>query len=339
MDDVLVVVRLGLAAVFAVAGVAKLMDLPGSRRALAEFGAPARLAAPGAVLLPLAELATALALLIGPTARWGAVAALALLAAFVFGLSRALRRGVAPDCHCFGQLHSEPASKATVVRNAILMVPALAVVADPGPALDAWVDARDAQELVLVATTTATLALAGTMVLLWREIGRLRLRIPEPEQAWAPPEPLAVGEPAPTFSAVGADGGPVALEDLMRPGRPCVLTFVQPGCGPCAELMPDLGRWQQSLAGDLALPVVTYGDVDEAKRLTEEHELRDVISQNAGEISDAYKVYATPCAVLITPDGTIGSGVVAGLPAIEALVRVALHRDDAPAELVVHQVA
>ena len=339
MDDVLVVARLGLAAVFLVAGVAKLLDLTGSRRALTEFGVPTSLVAAGAVLLPLAELATALALVFAPTAGWGAVAALVLLAAFVFGLTRALRRGQAPSCHCFGQLHSEPASKATVIRNAVLMLPALAVAVDPGPALDAWVDARDAQELVLVATTTVTLALIGVTALLWRELARLRRRIPEPVPEWVPPEPLAVGEQAPAFSALRPDGDPLTLEELLRPGLPCVLTFVQPGCGPCGDLMPDLARWQQSLAAELALPVVTYGDREEARRLTEEHGLRDVMSQNAGDISSAYKVYATPCAVLISAEGTIGSGVASGLPAIEALVRVALHRDDAAAGLVVHQVA
>ena len=70
------------------------------------------------LLLPAAELATAAALLFAATARWGALAALLLLAAFIFGLTRALRRGETPDCHCFGQVHSEPASWVTVEGSA-----------------------------------------------------------------------------------------------------------------------------------------------------------------------------------------------------------------------------
>ena len=50
------VARVLLAAVFAVAGAAKLRDRPGTRQAVVDFGAPERLAGPLAVLLPLAEL-------------------------------------------------------------------------------------------------------------------------------------------------------------------------------------------------------------------------------------------------------------------------------------------
>ena len=57
MDVVLFIARLLLAAVFIVAGFAKLADLPGSRQALRDFGVPAVLANPSGVLLPLAEIA------------------------------------------------------------------------------------------------------------------------------------------------------------------------------------------------------------------------------------------------------------------------------------------
>ena len=65
--------------------------------------------------------------------RWGAAGSLVLLALFVVGLTRSLRRGEAPDCHCFGQLHSKPASWVTVARNLVLALPAVYVVlAGPG---------------------------------------------------------------------------------------------------------------------------------------------------------------------------------------------------------------
>jgi uncharacterized membrane protein YphA (DoxX/SURF4 family) len=58
MDSFLLVARLLLALVFAVAGVAKLADREGSRRAIVDFGVPSALAAPLG-LLSLAELAVA----------------------------------------------------------------------------------------------------------------------------------------------------------------------------------------------------------------------------------------------------------------------------------------
>ena len=60
MDAALLIARLVLAAVFTVAGLAKLSDLKGSRKTIIEFGLPAVLASPLALLLPLAELGWAL---------------------------------------------------------------------------------------------------------------------------------------------------------------------------------------------------------------------------------------------------------------------------------------
>ena len=55
MDAALLVARLALAAVCALASVAKLLDLEGSRQAVIEFGLPAVLASPLAFLLPLRD--------------------------------------------------------------------------------------------------------------------------------------------------------------------------------------------------------------------------------------------------------------------------------------------
>jgi uncharacterized membrane protein YphA (DoxX/SURF4 family) len=63
--------RLLLALVFAVAGAAKLADREGSRQAIADFGVPSALGAPLGLLLPLAELAVAATLLPASTAWWG----------------------------------------------------------------------------------------------------------------------------------------------------------------------------------------------------------------------------------------------------------------------------
>jgi uncharacterized membrane protein YphA (DoxX/SURF4 family) len=109
LDTALLIARLLLILIFAVAGASKLADRAGSRRAVTDFGLPTSLAAPLAILLPLAELAVAAALIPASTAWWGALGALALLLAFVAGISLNLARGNQPECHCFGQLHSAPA--------------------------------------------------------------------------------------------------------------------------------------------------------------------------------------------------------------------------------------
>jgi uncharacterized membrane protein YphA (DoxX/SURF4 family) len=92
------IARFVVAGVFALAGVAKLADLAGSRRAVQDFGLPRSLAATVGTLLPLAELAVAGALIGRGSAMWGAVAALVLLLAFVLGVGGALLRGEQFDC-------------------------------------------------------------------------------------------------------------------------------------------------------------------------------------------------------------------------------------------------
>src|SRR5260221_3600616 len=128
MDVVLFIARLLLAAVFIVAGFAKLADLPGSRQALRDFGVPAVLANPFGALLPLAEIAVAVALIPRVSAWWGALGALALLLLFVAGIGYNLARGRTPDCHCFGQLHSAPAGWTTLIRNGVLALVAGLIV-------------------------------------------------------------------------------------------------------------------------------------------------------------------------------------------------------------------
>jgi uncharacterized membrane protein YphA (DoxX/SURF4 family) len=120
MEIALFVARVLLAVVFVVAGLAKLADRAGSRRAIVDFGVPGWLAPPLGVLLPLAELAVAGALIPRASAWSGALGALGLLLLFVAGIGVSLARGRRPDCHCFGQLSSAPVGWATLLRNGVL---------------------------------------------------------------------------------------------------------------------------------------------------------------------------------------------------------------------------
>src|SRR2546421_8676075 len=145
MSLALLIARLLLAAVFLVAGIAKLADLAGSRQALRDFGVPAKLSTPFGVLLPLAELAVAVGLIPTVWAWWGTLGALALLLLFVGGISYNLVRGRQPECHCFGQLHSAPAGWPTLIRNLVLAAIAGFIVAigrsTPGPGFLDWLAA------------------------------------------------------------------------------------------------------------------------------------------------------------------------------------------------------
>jgi peroxiredoxin/uncharacterized membrane protein YphA (DoxX/SURF4 family) len=327
MNDALIVARLCLAMVFFIAGIGKLADRSGTGQALADFDVPRRLAGPLLLLLPVAELAVATALLFPTTARWGAAGSLVLLALFVVGLTRVLRRGEAPDCHCFGQVHSKPASWVTVARNFVLALPAAYVaLAGPGPSLASWVADTDTRDLGLIATGALAALATVTAVLLWRENRRL---LSTGGQATAAPR--QIGALAPSFTLPSTTGRAVSLQDLLADDRACLLTFVSPGCGPCKALLPELARWHDTIVERLALTLVTAVETTEAEQLAREHALTDVLIDEQSTVSHAYGATAVPSAVLIASDGTVRSTLVAGPVAIESLVRLALHGETRPA--------
>src|SRR5947207_15608589 len=218
MSLALLLARILLAAVFLVAGLAKLADLPGSRQAARDFGVPAQLAEPFGLLLPLAELAVAVALLPPVSVWWGALGALTLLLLFVGGISSNLARGRQPDCHCFGQLHSAPAGWPTLFRNLVLAAVAGVVVAFgrsmPGPGVLDWLAPLSVSQRLEVLAGLVVLALligeGWVLVHVLSQQGRLLLRIEALEgrlaAAGQAPSPvaartagLAVGSPAPAL--------------------------------------------------------------------------------------------------------------------------------------------
>ena len=129
MEIILLLIRLFLFGVFALAGVGKLLDLKGSEKAVKDFGTPEEFAKTFAIALPFAEIVFAVCLLFVGTSWIGAVGALILLLTFIGGMIWQMAQGKAPDCHCFGQIHSEPVGKKSLIRNAGFAVLALILVA------------------------------------------------------------------------------------------------------------------------------------------------------------------------------------------------------------------
>lgn len=337
MDALVLSVRCALGIVFLVAATGKLLDLEGSRRALEEFGLPARAARLGGAMLPAAELAVAIALLIRPSARWGAAAASLLLLAFIAGVGRAMSRGEAPDCHCFGQIHSEPAGPATLIRNAALAAAAaLVLIAGPGPSVNGGLASLHGAEIALVAVSVLASALAVATVQLWADRRRLKRELDEQIAARTPPG-LPRGTPAPEFELAPIRGTAASLTELTEPARPTVLVFLSTACGPCLAMLPSLARWQDSLAGSVTLAALFAGEREDVERLSEEHELRVALAQDDTGTFQLYRLRATPTAVLVDADRLIAGAPAEGPPAIEALVRTAV-AGSGPSELVIERV-
>lgn len=319
--------QLLLAAVFAIAGAAKLADRDGTRRAALEFGVRPRIAGPLALALPVAELAIAVAMLLSETAVYGALGAFTLLAGFSAAIAYSMARGRSPECHCFGQLHSAPAGPRTLARNVGLAVTAALTAAvswgEPGAGVVARLADLGGTTGALVAGALAAALLA---VGLWAAVGALRARgrmlvHMDLERAGdEPPAGLAPGTAAPAFELPAVGGETATLAGLLAPAHPVLLVFADPGCAPCRALMPDVAAWQRDLADQLTVAVIEGGDLQGASRVARHNRLRNVLAGGEEGVARAFAATATPSAVLVDADGTVAAPLARGRDAIGALV-------------------
>ncbi|GHF16799.1 hypothetical protein GCM10017786_58420 [Amycolatopsis deserti] len=103
LDAVGTLVRLGLAAVWLVSGIAKISDSGQTYLAVKAYEVlPDALLHPVATALPLAELVLGAFLLLGLATRWVAIASAVLLVVFIAGVAQSWARGLTIDCGCFG---------------------------------------------------------------------------------------------------------------------------------------------------------------------------------------------------------------------------------------------
>jgi peroxiredoxin len=325
MTVALLVARLVLSLVFAVAALGKLADPAGARLAARELGASEQFAALAVRLLPLAELAVAIALLLTATAQPAALAALVLLGAFTVQVSRALLAGARPDCHCFGRLHASAASWRLVARDALLAATAGFVAISPGSTAHTfvpWVSGLSTGETIVVTVAVLeglALMLGGALVApLVRRYGNLLLRIDELE-GHRPQRGLSLGSDAPGFSLQTLEGERRSLLDLTQRGA-TLLVFSDPTCAPCVAMLPDVVRWHTEPAPLMRPVLITSGDLASNRVTLMGHGLQTALWDERRGVAQAYGVQGTPSAVLVSQAGRIASQTALGAPAINRLV-------------------
>ncbi len=352
MGGLLLIARLALAGVFALAAVGKLTDR-NARRAMIRFGVPASLATPVVIALPLAEIGVAVALIPAPTARLGALASVGLLSAFTIAIVVNLALGRRPDCNCFGQVHSSRVGAATILRNLALGAVA-AFIAWGGPGLELSAAVARVADLMLtpsdgdvplrpadVIGAAAGIALFALVVIqgwlvfnLIRQNGRLLSRVEVLEAATGaadvPRGPLLglpIGAPAPGlalseldgFSLSNPRGEAVSLRAVCGERQAVLLVFCDPEWGSCKEFLPQLARWQKEDGANVRVVLISRGSARLNRRLVADYGLSTVLVQRGRELSKAYGAKDVPSAVLIRADGRIGSRVARGAEAIAGL--------------------
>jgi methylamine dehydrogenase accessory protein MauD len=119
---------------------------------------------------------------------------------------------------------------------------------------------------------------------------------------------LRAGKKAPDFTLPGVPAGEVKLQDYA--GRRLLLVFMQPGCGPCHGIVPELNRLHDT--GEVHVLVIHNGDRETVRKWV--NQLRPhfpVTAQEHFNVSKRYEVFATPFAFLIDDRGVIAErGIV-----------------------------
>ena len=312
---IIVLIRIGLAVVFGIAGITKLVDQPGTREAVKNFGVPQPIAPAAALFLPFIELAIAVALLVSGTTTAGSIAAIVLLGLFILAISVNLARGQIHDCHCFGQLYSRPLGWPTLARNVVFAIAAVLVLwqttVGPTPDIITTLAALSTFGWTLILITVAVL-LAILLYLQKKHRAELASRVG--------PEGLPIDSIAPDFELPAYDGGTKSLTQLLNYGKPLLLLFTNPHCGPCVSLFKEIREWQNTHNDRLTIALITRGTIKDNFVNVARNDLGEVLLQKEREVGEKYGGLATPTGVVVTPEGRIGSRVAAGADEIRELL-------------------
>lgn len=341
MENLLFILRILLVAIFGVAGFAKLFDLSGSKKAVESFGVPESLANPLGILLPIAEIAIAVSLLFVQTSWFGAIGATALLGIFIAGMTWQWKQGNAPDCHCFGQVHSEPVSPKSIIRNIIFIIPAVALIFagknNQGLNLfDSNINNSTESSMTII-IGLATIGLLAAVVYFLKQISEQQVQIMrrieileftahdgtkevEREDVSNPTEGLPIGTLAPIFELPDLNDKVVAIKDLLSPKKTTMAFFVSPTCNPCGALLPEIEQWQTELKDKLNFVFISSGGAKENADKLGGNTLKKILLQKDREVAELFGAKWTPTVVLINSEGRIASRLAAGDSAIRELI-------------------
>jgi hypothetical protein len=279
---------------------------------------------PGEIVLGLAMLSPWL-----PLARWAAVAALLLFAAYWVVIARAMTFDPRPSCGCFGQIGDQRVTAKTVLRNTVLLAGAAVFV------WMTWGQGVTALAFFSEATTREWLLLAGAAYMLlvaWFVLSppsevRQRSnrhehshempndRVRTAEEAAEPVEDDYVRLPIPDAILLDPERDAHTLLELTAL-EPVLLVFITCGCPSTHETWRRLPGWAQRLPQVSVIGVETYQLGDLGVEGVRERLYYDP----ASKAFQALKMPGTSSAILLGADRLVAGGPVLGNDEIEEFV-------------------
>jgi peroxiredoxin len=264
-----------------------------------------------------------------------------LLLLFTLVVGYHLTRGHSLNCHCFGQASTRPLSRSTLVRNLMLLTLAGILVgfgrAHAGLSIIGWLGPTTLMERVTLGIGGLSMALLvmGVAILLQllQKVGAFSQRLEvlevtlEGNSRRVQEETLPSDEtsvPAPPFLLPDLSGKQVTLNALLARGKPVLLLFSDPECGPCSSLLPEVRRWQRQYASKLTLALISRNTLEANRAKADQYGIELVLLQQDREVAERYHAQGTPCSVLIRADGTVRSRLACGAEQIRAQIAQAV---------------
>ncbi len=335
MEALLLIFRLTLFGIFAVAGVGKLLDRDGSEKAVKAFGTPDPFVKTFALLIPIAEIIFGFCFLFVSFSWIGAAGALLLLLTFIGGMLVQMIKGEAPDCHCFGQIHSEPVGPRSLIRNILIaLLPVVLLVSgrtNQGFALGES-NGVIASNVVLAGIVVAFFLISANVWRLTKEHSKLKRQIDllemletggtliERDEAGDPTDSLPIGAPFPDFTLPDTAGKLVSFDHLIADPLPKVFLFVGPTCRPCKAMLQEFAEWRREFEGRVRFVFVSKGIAVENIELFGDSLAERMLLQKSMEFAGLLHIKWTPAAIFVGSDGNIASHPAVGDMAIRDLV-------------------
>ncbi len=335
MEVILLFIRIFLFAVFAVAAIGKFLDLEGAEKSVKAFGMPADLAKTFAVLIPFAELVFAVCLLFTSAAWLGAIGVFGFLIIFIGGMIAQLAQGNAPDCHCFGAIHSEPVSKKSLIRNAVFAILAFFLILQGRENQGMSFGEMTSEFAMQFIFGLGILGALGAVIYFLKKISEQQNQIMrrievlelvagegkavEREELENLNDALPIGAVAPDFALENLRGKEIGLKNLLAEGKPLMFFFVSSTCVPCAELLPEIEAWQKELGERFNFVFISSGKASEnsGKFGTS---FKNILLQKEKEVSETYKATWTPTVLVVNSEGFVASRPAVGDTAIRELI-------------------
>ncbi|GAB2537662.1 TlpA family protein disulfide reductase [Brachybacterium huguangmaarense] len=322
-------------------GAAKIGDPRATEDAMRSLRLPARSLHPlAARLLAPLEIVLALAwwIPVAPLQIVVAALVLALMAAYLVIIGRALRFPDPVTCSCFGTLGSPTVSRTTLVRNVVLValgVGALAVAATGTAARTVTEHPVAVLGWILATAVAALLTVLALGGLAPRESAARPaatasgVRVAEAGEVRGDDDPgdyepgddeLDYERAVTPFGVIRRADGTIATLRELTAERAVLLLWLNPGCGSCERVLDDLEAWRERLAPFVAIQPLVARRVDSFAPGVLDRAGDDVAEDLESNLGVALGLERVPGAVLLGADGMLAGGPVGGVDDVRAFV-------------------